>query len=134
MPRSGRSQERSSDQMPSMMLTSQKPPPSSSRRRPRTWRISQPVDQRQIGLAVPAPPPAPDRLNRAPQPASAFPVADPVGGQQDDPGAQRQDRQIPPARFMRRPKCRSVFGRYSMARPTASTPNQKLFGSSISKM
>jgi hypothetical protein len=34
---------------------------------------------------------------------------------------------------MRRPECRSVFGRYSMARPTASTPNQKLFGSSISK-
>ena len=43
------------------------------------------VDQRQVGLA--APPPAAHRLNRHPQPARAVPVADPIGGQQDDLGA-----------------------------------------------
>jgi hypothetical protein len=68
------------------------------RRRPRTRRIGQPVSQRQIGLAVPAPSPAPDCLNRNPQPASTLPIADPLGGQQDDPAAQRQllRRRMPP--------------------------------------
>jgi hypothetical protein len=45
------------------------------------------VDQRQVGLAAPTPPPAAHRLNRHPQPARAVPVADPIGGQQDDLGA-----------------------------------------------